>query len=376
MMPAERKLDYIDALRGYAILGVMLLHCTHVLAPTQVALQVLSRSGIRGVQLFYVVSAFTLCLSLHSRSVRERHALRNFFIRRFFRIAPMFYVAILGYLLLYGFSARDWAPNGLRWWFVPLTALFLHGIHPETINSVVPGGWSVAVEMNFYLLLPFLMRLIRGTKSAVVFFFFAIALGVGLTRAIDHFLIPRYPAEQHWVIRGFEFLNFGSQLPVFVAGIAAYFATREFSPKRLVVAAAALGSLLAGVSVCTPSPMKVLGNHIVAGMGFALLVTVLHFHPFRAIVHKPIILIGKLSFSLYLLHFAVMEGFRRVGLQDRLQGRPGSWALFFVAVLATTLVLATLTYAMIEQPGIRAGKRWIERLEGADRPDANKLQKA
>jgi peptidoglycan/LPS O-acetylase OafA/YrhL len=193
---------------------------------------------------------------------------------------------------------------------------------------------------------------------------------------MDQFIMPRYPSEQQWVIRGFEFLNIGAQLPVFAAGIAAYFATTEFDSKRIAVAAAVLGSLLAGVSACTPSPIKFLGNHIVAGTIFALVVTVLHFHPFRAIVHKPVILIGKLSFSLYLLHFGVLEGFRRAGLADRLQGGQGSWALFFAAVLSTTMILAGLTYAMVEQPGIRAGKRWIERLEGEDPPAPDKLESA
>ena len=34
------------------------------------------------------------------------------------------------------------------------TAFFLHGLHPEAINSVIPGGWSIAVEMTFYLFFP------------------------------------------------------------------------------------------------------------------------------------------------------------------------------------------------------------------------------
>ena len=55
-----------------------------------------------------------------------------------FRIAPMFYVGILAYTLMEGFSPTYWTPNGVKWWFIPITATFLHGFNPETINSIVP----------------------------------------------------------------------------------------------------------------------------------------------------------------------------------------------------------------------------------------------
>ena len=58
-----------------------------------------------------------------------------------------------------------------------LTALFLHGWHPETINSVVPGGWSIAAETSFYLLLPLLFRLVTTRTRALAFLLFTLALG-------------------------------------------------------------------------------------------------------------------------------------------------------------------------------------------------------
>ncbi|MCX5882897.1 MAG: acyltransferase family protein, partial [Deltaproteobacteria bacterium] len=153
-----RKYDFIDALRGYAILLVLLVHSSQSVTPINQTLQLLMSNGARGIQLFYIASALTLCMSWRFRSKHEISPFRDFFLRRFFRIAPMFYVAIVFYVLLYGFSLRYGSPNGIEWWFVPLTALFLHGFHPETITSVVPGGWSIAVEMNFYLVLPLLLH--------------------------------------------------------------------------------------------------------------------------------------------------------------------------------------------------------------------------
>jgi len=173
-----RKYDYIDALRGYAILAVLLVHSTQQVAPINLAFQRLASHGGRGVQLFYIASALTLCLSWQFRASLEAFPVRNFFIRRFFRIAPMFYVAMAFYLCLYGFSPRYWAPNGLEWWYLPLTALFLNGYHPETLTSVVPGGWSVAVEMNFYLVLPFLLLRLKTMKSLLAFLLLSLLLNV------------------------------------------------------------------------------------------------------------------------------------------------------------------------------------------------------
>ena len=51
----------------------------------------------------------------------------------------MFYLAVALYLLIFGLSARYWAPEGIRWWHVALTVLFLNGVLPETINVSISG---------------------------------------------------------------------------------------------------------------------------------------------------------------------------------------------------------------------------------------------
>ncbi len=98
--------------------------------------------------MFYVVSAFTLYLSMRSRSRKERNPLGNFFIRRFFRIAPMFYLAILANVAYVGYqnmseTATASYPSATDL-FLGFT--FLLGLSPQAINSVAIGGWSVADE--------------------------------------------------------------------------------------------------------------------------------------------------------------------------------------------------------------------------------------
>lgn len=91
---------YIDALRGYAILLVMACHASQ----TRVQLGELGRTllnqGARGVQLFFVASALTLSISWTSKNDGPL----RFYIRRFFRIAPMFWLGIVVFVWLDGFG--------------------------------------------------------------------------------------------------------------------------------------------------------------------------------------------------------------------------------------------------------------------------------
>src|SRR5262245_32766165 len=74
---------YIDALRGYAILGVISVHTSGAVPHLGGRLRDLATSGQYGVHLFFVVSALTLVMSWHARS----DGTYRFYIRRLFRIA-------------------------------------------------------------------------------------------------------------------------------------------------------------------------------------------------------------------------------------------------------------------------------------------------
>ena len=114
--------------------------------------------GGSGVQMFYILSAFTLLLSLNSRV--ERKPLVSYAVRRAFRIGPLFWVAVCACLLLWGRSPRY--SSGQE----PISnaniaaAFFLIGsASPFWLNSIVTGQWSIMVESNFYLFVPFLARI-------------------------------------------------------------------------------------------------------------------------------------------------------------------------------------------------------------------------
>ena len=203
-------LDHLDALRGIAVLGVVLVHSFvwfgHPLVlPGSVAS--VAFSGQRGVQLFFIISAFTLFLS-HDQRKGESAPLRNFFIRRICRIAPMFWLAaLLSYLWL-----RPWFGTPAQ--FLP--SLFLvQGFLPYSIGYGPAGGWSVGTEVCFYLSLPLLQHWIRRPRDTVIALTISLPAMYLLGRGLAHF--------DHANVGYYTFNGYLVNLPVFLMGVAAYF---------------------------------------------------------------------------------------------------------------------------------------------------------
>lgn len=343
---------------------VLLVHSSQYVAPINSTLHKLMLSGMSGVQLFYIASALTLCLSWEFRRSHEISPVRNFFIRRFFRIAPMFYIAIVFYLFLHGFSPEYWAPNGIEWWFVPLAALFLHGFHPETINSVVPGGWSIAVEMSFYLILPFLLRYLNTTKSFVMFFAFSLILYPASKIAFTALFSPLYPPDQQYLVTSFGFSNFFAQLPVFAIGLLAYVAFKNLATQKRELALAACIYIAIIISLfLLHFPSKYIGSPIFVSIGFALFALLLACYPSRVLVNRAIKQLGKISFSMYLTHFAVLEAFSGIGFSALFPKGNISSILYYFCVVVVTAIVSWLCYITIEKKGILLGKMLIENLE-------------
>jgi peptidoglycan/LPS O-acetylase OafA/YrhL len=132
---SPRHFDYINALRGYAILMVVAVHTATAFPDLPNWLAKILTQGARGVQLFFVTSALTLSMSW----VARHETAANFYTRRLFRIAPMFWIAIIFFLWLNGTAPSNYAPYGIGLKHIAMTALFVQGFWPDTISSVVSG---------------------------------------------------------------------------------------------------------------------------------------------------------------------------------------------------------------------------------------------
>lgn len=362
-----RRYDFIDALRGYAILGVVFVHVSQWVRPSSDWMSLVASEGGRGVQLFFLVSALTLFLSMTVRRDHEKHPIVSFALRRFFRIAPMFYAAAVVYTVYFGLGPRYWAPDGIEAWYIPLTLLFLHGWHPETITSVVPGGWTIAVEMSFYLCVPVLFVYLTSLTRTLLALFASLVLAWVLGGAVEAYFAAQYSEEQKYMAEGFAFFWFFSQLPIFLMGVLLYHVLRlmgNFKDERLGLLFIIISPFLWVAFLGVDTYRDLLPPHLLYGFSFVIFSLGLYFYPTRWLVNPLIRWLGRVSFSVYLTHFAVIFIFRDFIFSEANFSGTGQMLTAFMGVLAVACVISWVTYHMVEQPGVALGKRlikWVNR---------------
>ena len=361
------KLAYVNALRGIAILGVVFVHIMEFGSAKQYFAPIIVNAfyqGARGVQLFFVASAFTLWLSM-SRRKQEKNPTLNFSIRRIFRIAPMYYVGILFYSLWFTFV--QFRPS-ITTSAILANVTFLHGLNPYWINAVVPGGWSITVEMCFYVFVPFLFKKIQTLDQSIRFIVGRILASCFLS----YILTLQQPIAETRIWADFLFYYFPTQLPVFGFGMVLYFLLASTQPKVvrpstwLLVA----GVLLVMLSTGLPYPGAVPAPEYPYFFGIAFMVLAFGLSQYQPkwLVNPVINWIGEISFSLYLVHFAVLYALQVAGHDDFLHPTRMATALVdygirFLFVLAVSCLLATFFYRIVEKPFQSIGKKVIDFLE-------------
>lgn len=352
---SDKRLDYLDALRGIAILGVIAVH-TQAEFGFPVLLKTLLLNGRNGVQLFFMVSAFTIMYTL-DRS-KQPISYSNFFIRRFFRIAPLYYLAIAYYMWqnnLYHIHWHD-EKNNITIGNILSNISFLHGFYPHWFNRLVPGGWSIAVEMMFYTCIPFLYTRMKDLNSAINLLTFSILVQFCLQFLLK-ILHPLHDTDfwGHYI-----FTYFPTQLPVFLLGIITYLLANTErkhnikSESLLCLALTILLSFFGGLNYLVSSTS-------LTASAFLLLIIAMHKRTYLLLENKPLIFLGKISYGLYLVHFAILYWLDQYQFLFSFSESSTILAIFKFGLKISTVIglsalIAFVLHKTIELPMQRLGK--------------------
>ena len=154
----NKELWLVDFFKGIAILMVFLVHSAQRFELPAI-LTYIPRFSQMGCQIFFVLSAFTLCLSLE----KKKYTYGSFVRRRISQIIPGYWCAILLYVILGWISLivlkRNILGNDMSIASIIPNVFLLHGIIPTTANNlVVRGGWFVGTIVLFYYATPFVFK--------------------------------------------------------------------------------------------------------------------------------------------------------------------------------------------------------------------------
>src|SRR6195256_4653137 len=183
----------LDLLRAIAIIIVVIYHAGIMGFPVPGRVH---RFGWIGVDLFFVLSGYLIGGQLLAPLARDQRIhLGRFFARRALRIMPAYFVVLAIYFLLP--SWREYPEMSQPLWKFLLSVQNI-GLRGGTAFS---HAWSLAIEDQFYLVLPLLLLLISRWKRAGVIVPCLVVLG-GL--ALRAFLAWRNPGDGGVSFRGFQ----------------------------------------------------------------------------------------------------------------------------------------------------------------------------
>ena len=353
----SKYLPSIDSLRALAVLAVIIYHVDVNYLP----------GGFLGVDLFFVLSGY-LISSLIIKEYRKTGSLNlyNFYIRRARRLLPAVYFMItVGLVVMVLFNEVLLRKSHLdaifgyiyssNWWYIFHKLDYFDSFGAQ---SPFKHLWSLAIEEQFYMIFPLLFLLVNRKKKSkdgtykLNKNFLYVVLGLILVSLIAHILL--------FDINNISRIYFGTDTRAFsllVGVVGAILYPMERLHAKVTPQQNMLYSVVSLVSIATLITVMIYtseyntllyrgGFLLVAILGLIVIISSGKQHTLmsRLLSFKPVVFIGKISYSLYLWHFPVLVLTTPVSEI----GNPN--IIFVILRVILTFALATVSYVFVETP--------------------------
>ncbi len=345
---------HVDALRGIAVLLVVLVHFGQLVPPGQI-FGFLSKFGQYGVQLFFVMSAFTLCHSMKKVRELNSRSYSKFLIRRFFRIAPLYYLAIPLYFLFsyiclkYLRQTPYTSTNDYTIKAVLSNVLFVHGLYQPGNNTIVPGGWLIGAEFLFYATFPFVY--VWALRRRIIIGF---AISIAFVATIILVLLQGKIARMGEIENnGFVYFSVFNQYPCFAIGMLYYFYSKNNRFRLGIAMLAPLGVIC--IVLLHDRPWGLFLTPLFAGISSVGMAQYFEYRTSPDFLSK----VGRLSFSIYILHFIPVWFFGKVYqsfFPFHLKGELVS-LIIYIFIVGITYAISLVSNMYIELPFISLGQK-------------------
>lgn len=360
---------YLDGFRGIAALWVMV---GHILFAYNINLRVLSWVSLP-VDLFMLVSGFLMVRQSIAREASEPLdrplSWAAFWLRRFFRIAPLYYFLLL-FSIIYQQSERgyDGAFRYHSWDGVNVSydqflahllshVSFVFGLSPVLSRSTSMPDWSLSLEMQFYALFPFLMLL--GKRAGWI----KLAIGVAAACLAAELFFPSFLHE--FTLPSILILK----LNIFMGGMLVALALDNRSNSASYVAAAIALMMLplwggenfkaavARALLCAGFAAAALCDRQSRKAGTLSLLAVIP----AILGTRPFAVMADLSYGVYLIHFFVIFAWTKLTAPEALLSPLSGAGGALIAIPAASYALAWVARQAIELRGIEFGRLVVQR---------------
>jgi peptidoglycan/LPS O-acetylase OafA/YrhL len=366
----ERRSARVESLRAVAALGVVLSHALvfswglNATIASSYPRRLLIDAGEGGVDFFFVLSGYLLFLPFARAQLggpdARRVDLRRYGINRVLRILPLYW-SVLALLLIVQQHGGAFG----QWWRF---GLFLQDTSLSTLNSVDTPMWSLAVEVQFYLLLPLvalgIARLARGSAAWTAAALLVLAAG---SFAAEQAIVAVPPGDFRLQY------SLGSLFQFFAAGMGlALLRVRwDAAPPRWLSSVLGRSDLWIGLAI----PLCLLvGWRFSYWMDIPKLLAcvlvvggcVLPLRPgllVRVIDLRVLALLGVISYSIYLWQIPAIQFVTSgdITAHTRVSFIPTlpHFLLVLAAGGAATIAVAAVSYFVLEAPALRLRRRWV-----------------
>ena len=369
------RIPELDGLRGIAIGLVLIQHYfvvhTSVRAGGLAArLQSPLRLAWTGVDLFFVLSGFLIGgILLDAR--RSTNYFQVFYRRRFFRIIPLYACCVATTFIASRFASIAYS-NEWSWLFAGRLpwlpyCLFVQNFWMAHHNAIgvfpLAVTWSLAVEEQFYLSLPLLVRLLN-TRLLVR----TLAAGIIMAPILRMLLYQLWPLHTYaW------YMLMPCRADALLFGVLAAIIIRDERWSSIIVRRGwalkfiVLPVLLSGIVVLNHKAAGI-GDYLMLSVGYTWIATfytciILCVYIWRdgliaaAIRLSPLRWLGAIAYGAYLVHEAVLGV--SYGLFSSLPPRASNLPQLGItlAALCLTLVICKLSWELFEKPLVRIGHR-------------------
>jgi peptidoglycan/LPS O-acetylase OafA/YrhL len=307
-------------IRLFLALSVVIYHCYPVFGVIKLV------DGMTAVQAFFIISGFYMALFLNSSNIKPK----QFYIRRYLRLWPVYFVVFIFSVICLKLPDTS-SLSIIEKTFLLFTNIFLigQGLHFFTerwlgIYYPLYQAWTIGLELFFYLIAPFILRVKNKLLYYSVIFFASFTLRLYLYFN-GHFNDP-------W-----DYRFFPTELGLFMAGALAYLLYEKIKESNLKN----LGHVFAIIITAMLFIIPLLKPHVLFHFELncwlfysALTLSI----PFIFLTYKDNKIdrwIGELSYPVYLVHFFVM---REIGHWHFFKPQLGFWVCVVSILLSIPLI--------------------------------------